>query len=76
MGNVVIIGRSGTPHLTSPCCWAWAGAGGTEEPATIQEGPGAGSEVGLMYSFSSSSEGGAWPPDAVIGDLSEMLTVT
>lgn len=60
-----------TPHLTSPCWWVWAGAGGTEEPATIQEVPGAGSEVGLMYSFSSPSEDGVWLLEAIISDLKD-----
>lgn len=59
------------PHLTSPCWWVWAGAGGTEEPATIQEVPGAGSEVGLMYSFSSPSEDGVWLLEAIISDLED-----
>lgn len=58
-----------TTDLTSPGWWIWAGGGGTDEPARIQEVPGAGRDVGLMYSFSSASDDGVWPPEAVSRDL-------
>lgn len=57
--------------LTSPSCWIWAGGGGTDEPERIQEVPGAGRDVGLMYSFSSPSDAGVWLLEQDTRDLME-----
>ncbi len=48
-------------YLMSLWWFAWAGGGGTKEPVTTQGAPEAGSEVGLMYSFSSQSDDGFSP---------------
>lgn len=45
-------------YLMSLWLFAWVGGGGTKEPVMTQWAPEAGREVGLMYSFSSQSDGG------------------
>lgn len=65
-------GNISSTHLMSLWWLAWAGGGGTRAPLMTQGAPGApgaGRDVGLMYSLSSQSEDGLSPLDTGGRDL-------